>query len=1118
MVDITPTLSKRIGNRYQIHDLLGRGGMGTVYRAVDLLTGEAVAVKQVVITRESGSGESSSGTDSVDFRLALAREFRTLASLRHPHIISVLDYGFAHDHQPFFTMELIKEPRDIVEAAAGQTTEVKHDLLLQVMQALAYLHRHGIVHRDLKPDNVLVEGKQVKVLDFGLAVAREHLTARDESDPEFAGTLAYAAPELLRGEQASEFSDQYSLGLIAYELFAGTHAFAAQKKEGTARLLIAILNEAPNLDLLDADAPLRAVIGRLLAKDPKRRYPSIKALISAYAEATGNETLLRERSDIRESFLQAAEFVGRANDLERLEDALKATLAGSGGAWLVGGESGIGKTRLLDELRALALVRGMVVLRGQSVMDGGNGFHLWREPIRRMALTTPLSDESGTAAASVLKAIVPDLSTLLGRDVPDAPDVAPAEATKRLLDAIQAIFRLQTRPLLLVLEDLHWERESLAALAPLIDLTREMPLLIIGSYRDDERSDLPKVLPDMKEHKLKRLDREAIAALSESMLGEAGRDPKIVNLIAHETEGNAFFMVEVVRTLAEEAGQLDNIGKTGLPQHVLAGGVLTVLQRRLDRIPPAHQPLLRLAAVSGRRIDEAVLRASLRANAAPGEDVEAWLHICADAAVLEVQDGGWQFSHDKLREHLLSHLGSDETPTLHKQVAEALEIAYPDQTDRAGALAYHWKQAGDTEKEAHYAGLAARQAMRSGANGAAKGYFEQALDALDRLPDTPERLRNRIDLTMPLARVSAYLPSENIPALLEKALAASETLGDDVLKAHVMNSMGGLALMRGQIPQAYGLFGQVMTLSMRLGLDDLMLLPANLLARGAVLQGNHRQADELFAKGIPLAEKVNDRELLSGSLAFYAANCLLQGKPEVEVKPLVERAMALADELGHPSRIIGNLMLLGGSGALAGHHDQARRDCERCLILCEQTEDLHPRYVSHAALGYMAMLEGDMDRAAEQLDECLAIAKRANVVAHLPMYQSFRAEIELAEGNWQAALTQTEAALEFAEKMGQRHSHSEILRVLGRIHANKPQPDWDAAISALEQSVASHRADNRVNSAAISQLDLARTLAARGDFARSRQTLDEAMEVFERLRLTLHIGQGRQMLEKLSRS
>ncbi len=345
-------------------------------------------------------------------RLTLAREFRLLSSLRHPNIISVLDYGFDDQLEPYFTMELLERADTIMSAGKALPIEGKLDLIAQTLQALAYLHRRGIIHRDLKPGNVMVEGGRVKVLDFGVSMLRQH----DAEDAHLiVGTLGYMAPELLGGTPASEASDLYAVGMIAYELFAGRYPFDI---DDLLRLKEDILHRQP--DLGPIDERVAGVIGWLLHKDPERRPGGVGEVFEALGDWTG-KPLVVETAATRESFLQAANLVGRDDELAILCGMLDSAMEGKGAAALVGGESGVGKSRLLDELRARALVDGVVVLRGQAVSDGGGPYHVFREALRGLSLRTDLDD----LEASVLEAVVPEIGALLEREVPSRPEIGP---------------------------------------------------------------------------------------------------------------------------------------------------------------------------------------------------------------------------------------------------------------------------------------------------------------------------------------------------------------------------------------------------------------------------------------------------------------------------------------------------------------------------------------------------------------------------------------------------------------------------------------------------------------------------------------------------------------------
>ncbi|HZI13127.1 MAG TPA: AAA family ATPase [Myxococcus sp.] len=688
-----------VGGRYRILGFLGRGGAGTVWRAQDLLSGP-VAIKRLHRTvedlaRRPRAEATSSSAERQELALSLAHEFQTLASVRHPHVISVLDYGFDADGRPYLAMDLLEDAQPLVRAGTGQQRVLQVDLLVQTLKALAYLHRRGIIHRDLKPANVLVVRGQVKVLDFGLAVGRE---AVHRSQP--AGTPGYLAPELFEDQPPSEVTDLFSVGAMACQMLFG-------KLPHGGRVF------APE----HFPSALRVLLERLVSPDPRQRPRSADEVIAALYEATGQEA--PPEATTRESYLQAARYVGRARQLEVLSGVLGKALEGRGSAWLVGGESGVGKSRFLEELRALALVRGAVVLRGQAVAAGGSPYQEWRPVLRWLAILTELSE----GEASTLKPLVPDLEALLGRAVPDPAELGAEMAQSRLVQVVEDLFSRLSQPVVVILEDLHWAGSESKLLLSRLAARAGLRLLLVGSYRDDEALTLPEELLGLSPLRLPRLDAAEIAVLSESMIGPAGARPHLVELLRRETEGNPFFLVEVVRALAEEAGGLDRLGDMALPERVFVGGMRRLVQRRLEKVPAASRDVLRVAAIVGRQLDVPLLR-----KAAPEVDVERWLTECASAAVLDVADGRWRFAHDKLREGVLEELPASERPALHRRAALALEAAHPQGSEWTAALCYHWGQAGDTSREAQYAQAAGEEALRVGACREAVPFLTRALE------------------------------------------------------------------------------------------------------------------------------------------------------------------------------------------------------------------------------------------------------------------------------------------------------------------------------------------------------------------------------------------------------
>ncbi len=257
-------------SHYHVLEQIGAGGMGVVYRARDEQLQRAVALKIL---------PASSFTDSTA-RARLLREARSAAALNHPHICTVYEVG-EEEGQAYIAMELVEGTGLNARVAAGSmpADEVTR-LGAQLADALAHAHEHGIVHRDLKSANIVVtrEGR-AKILDFGLAkrVSREVLDEVTRSEVSLtepgavAGTLAYMAPEQLRGEPGNKHSDIWALGVVLYEMATGTLPFRGQTGY---ELSSAILDQPPKELPSKVPLELRAVIGRCLDKVPARRYQS----------------------------------------------------------------------------------------------------------------------------------------------------------------------------------------------------------------------------------------------------------------------------------------------------------------------------------------------------------------------------------------------------------------------------------------------------------------------------------------------------------------------------------------------------------------------------------------------------------------------------------------------------------------------------------------------------------------------------------------------------------------------------------------------------------------------------------------------------------------------------
>jgi tetratricopeptide (TPR) repeat protein len=714
-------------------------------------------------------------------------------------------------------------------------------------------------------------------------------------------------------------------------------------------------------------------------------------------------------------------FVGRERELAELDVALDAAVQGRGQIVLLVGEAGIGKTRTADELAARARRRNCRVLFGRCYEgDGAPAYWPWVQMIRAYAEgrdVEALAAEMGAHAADIVQ-IVPALRDRLP-DTAAASVLGPEQARFRLFDGVTAFFKTAARrqPLVLVLDDLHWaDKPSLLLLTFLARELSDGHLLVVGTYREEEigrRHPLGAALGELNRCQsflrvvLRGLEVEDIARFIELSVGEEPQ-PDLVAAVSEETEGNPFFVTEIVRLLASEGGLTRDgafSGRVPLPH-----GVREVIGRRLNRLSADCVRVLTIASVIGREFGLLLLE---RVGGVERQGLLALLEeAVAGRLVVAGRDARvYRFTHALIRETLYDEVSTVRRVQLHHQIGEALECLYGASADARidEQLAHHFFESaanGDVDRAVTYAIRAARAATASLAYEDAAAHYERALQVLELEPNAVPRQRCELLLALgeaqaragdtPAARSNFELASDlarRIPApellsraalgfvgpvvtpgvvdpitlgLLEEALAALPE-GDSVLRARVLGRTAMELCYWHANERQTALAAEAAAMARRI--DDVESLAYALIARRDILWTPDDLGDRLADTNelVCRAEEAGHAELGLEARSWRLRTLLERGDiSAVDVE--IRSGTLLARQLRLPFYVFRNTAHRATRALLVGEFEEARRLAVEYMAIGQQVWEQN-------AMQVFAAQTASLCRACGPLEPVEAVAK-----------------------------------------------------------------------------------------------------------------------------------------------
>jgi class 3 adenylate cyclase/predicted ATPase len=767
-------------------------------------------------------------------------------------------------------------------------------------------------------------------------------------------------------------------------------------------------------------------------------------------------------------------FVGREREIEEMKRALERTKGARGQVVAAMGEAGLGKSRLFFEFKAVAQ-GSCLVLEAFSVSHGKASAYLpIIELLKDYFALIPEDNERRRREKiggkvlmldRTLEDTLPYVFALLGVEEPGGMlgQIAADLRRRRTLDAIKRILLRESLNQLLVVifEDLHWiDEQTQALLNLLIESIGTAKILMLVNYRP-EYSHSWGSKTYYTQLRLDPLGRESADELLSALMSDAVELRPLKRLIIEKTEGNPFFIEEMIRALFDQGALVRN-GAVKVTRSIseihIPPTVKGILASRIDRLPADEKGFLQTLAVIGKEFPLGLVRGVTRK---PDEELERMLAALQLSEFIYEQpafpESAYTFKHALTQEVAYGSLLGERRKELHERTAGQIEALFNSRLeDHYGELAHHYSYSGSSLKALEYLQLAAQQAIERSANTEAIKYLTTALELLKTLPNSPQRDQRELVLQTILGPVLIATKGNGAPevgAVYERALQLGRQSGEEARLFPMLFGLRSFHLIRGELQSAFELAQQLVSLAESVQ-DSGLLVEAHLAQGNSLfLFGKLIPALQHFERAISLydPQKHHVHTFVYGldpgvfCLGRTAWILELLGQPEQSSKRMGE-TFALAHNQSHAYSLALTVLHTLPILQLRKEWPAYQQQAEAAIALCR--EQGFGSFLAQATMyrGYALAQQGQTEEGIAMIREGLDAQLASGASLFRPWFLCFLAEAYATAGRFEEGLAAVAEAIAIVEKTGQRYNEAALHRLKGELVLRRSGVEAEPAI------------------------------------------------------------------------